>query len=335
MCTVDDCYLVEGGYWIDKATHKFRRNLIMPEFCCVNTLRKQRNNTGIFKTAYRYDIADQDKANLYGDFYLDFDSTSFELVRKDALNALSYLKILFNLDIDNNCQIFFSGNKGVHIIVPAEVLGITPMNELNDIYKTIAEALFDYIDNKTLDLRIYDKKRMFRVPNSIHEVTGFYKVNISLKELRYETYGNIKNIASAKRVIAPVKRDYNQKAGNIFNNFIEKTKQKIANYSNIKSTGTLKYLPPCIKEILDEGALDGQRNNTIAVVASYYKASGKDMKEALDLMAEWNETKTSKPVSNYELRRTVQSIYTSDSQFGCSSIKNLGLCSKEYCKFKK
>jgi hypothetical protein len=307
----------------------------MPEFCCVNTLRKQRNNTGIFKTAYRYDIADQDKANLYGDFYLDFDSTSFELVRKDALKALSYLKIVFNLDIDNNCQIFFSGNKGVHIVVPAEVLGVSPMNELNDIYKTIAEALFDYIDNKTLDLRIYDKKRMFRVPNSIHEVTGFYKVNISLKELRYETYGNIKNIAGAKRVIAPVKRDFNQKANSIFNNFIEKTKQRIAKFNNIKSTGTLKYLPPCIKEILDEGAQDGQRNNTIAVVASYYKASGKDMKEALDLMAEWNETKTSKPVSNYELKRTIQSIYTSDMQFGCSSIKNLGLCSKEYCKFKK
>ncbi len=335
MCTIDDCYLVEGGYWIDKATHKFRRNLIMPEFCCISTLRKQRNNTGIFKTAYKYDIADQDKANLYGDFYLDFDSTSFELVRKDALKALSYLKVVFNLDIDNNCQIFFSGNKGVHVVVPAEVLGVTPMNELNDIYKTIAEALYAYIDNKTLDLRIYDKKRMFRVPNSIHEVTGFYKVNISLKELRYETYGNIKNIASAKRTIVQPKRDYNQKAGNIFNNFIEKTKERIASYTNIKSTGTLKYLPPCIKEILEQGAIDGQRNNTIAIVASYYKASGKDMKEAFDLMNEWNETVTSKPVSNYELKRTIQSIYTSDMQFGCSSIKNLGLCSKEYCKFKK
>lgn len=335
MCSIDDCYLVEGGYWIDKVKHKFRRNLIMPDFCSTSTLRSQRNNTGIFKTAYRYNIADQDKAELYGDFYLDFDSTSFELVRKDALKALSYLKIVFNLDIDNSCQIFFSGNKGVHIVVPAEVLGVTPNNNLNDVYKTIAEALFDYIDNKTLDLRIYDKKRMFRIPNSIHEVTGFYKVNISLKELRYESYTNIKQMASAKRDIAEVNRTLNNAAHNIFDSFIEKTKNKIAKFNNIKSNGTLKYTPPCIKEILDNGAQEGQRNNTIAIVASFYKACGKDMEEAVKEMAEWNEIKTSNPVSNYELRRTVQSIYVSEMQFGCSSIKNLGLCSDEYCKFKK
>lgn len=335
MCAIDDCYLVEGGYWIDKIKHQFKRNLIMPDFCCINTLRNQRNNTGIFKTAYKYNIADQDKAELYGDFYLDFDSTDFELVRKDAIKALSYLKIVFNIDINNNCLIFFSGNKGAHIIIPAEVLGVTPNNNLNDIYKTIAEALFDYIDNKTLDLRIYDKKRMFRIPNSIHEVTGLYKVNITLDELRTSPYQTIKTIAKTTRRIIKIDKTFNRVANSIFNNFIEKSNAKIESYKNIKSSGTLKYTPPCITEILEDGALNGQRNNTIAILASYYKASGKDMKDCMDLMSEWNELKTANPVSGYELKRTIQSIYTSDMQFGCSSIKNLGLCSKQYCKFKK
>lgn len=335
MCSIDDCYLVEGGYWINKDKHKFKRNLIMPDFCCVKVLKDKRKNKGIFKTAYRYNIHDQDKAYLYGDFYLDFDSTDFELVRADALKALSYLKIVFHIDINSNCLVFFSGNKGTHITIPAEVFGIEPNKNLNNIYKTIAETLFEYVDNKTLDLRIYDNKRMFRIPNSIHEVTGLHKVNITIDELKDSPYEYIKTIAKSKRKIKSVNRTYNDQAHSIFNNFIEKTNEKVANYKNIKSNGTLKYTPPCIAEILEYGAQNGQRNNTCAVVASFYKASGKDMEECMKIMTEWNETKTSHPVSNYELNRTISSIYYSNNQFGCSSIKNLGLCSKEYCKFKK
>ena len=335
MCEIKDCYLVEGGYWLDKSKHKFRRNMIMPDFCCTKILKDMRNNKGIFKTTYRYNIANQDEAELYGDFYLDFDSTDFELVRADALKALSYLKIVFNLDIDSNCLIFFSGNKGAHITVPAEIIGIEPMNNLNEIYKVIAETLYDYIDNKTLDLRIYDKKRMFRIPNSIHEVTGLRKIRLTLSELRSIPYEDIKIMATEPRDIPKLNRTYNNRANNTFKTFIVKAEEKLSSFTNIRSNGTLKYEPPCIKEILQEGAIDGQRNNTVAIVASYYKATGKDMEETVKIMNEWNTEKTAKPVSNFELMRTIRSIYSSEMQFGCSAIKNLNLCSKEYCKFKK
>lgn len=335
MCKKEDCYLVECGYWLNKEKNQFRRNFFMPDFCCIKNLKDLRNNVGIFKTAYRYNTQNYEEAYLYGDFYLDFDSTDFELVRRDAIKALSYLKIVFNINIDTNCLIFFSGNKGLHIIIPAELFGIEPMKNLNDIYKTIASALFEFIDNKTLDLRIYDNKRMFRIPNSIHEVTKLHKVNISYDELRNSSYENIKEIATGTRKINNISRSLNHIAKKSFEDFIIKTQERINEYKNIKSTGTLKYTPPCITEILENGALNGQRNNTIAIIASYFKATGLDLESAISKMTTWNEEKTANPVSNFELLRTTQSIYTSDKQFGCSAIKDLGLCSKEYCKFKK
>lgn len=335
MCDIADCYLSEYGYWLDKPNHKFRRNFIVPNFCSTKIVRELRNNVGIFKTAYVYDIRDQDKANMYGDFYLDFDSTEFELVRSDALKALSYLKIVFGIDIENGCLIFFSGNKGLHIIVPAETLGIEPNGKLNEVFKVIAEALYDFIDNKTLDLRIYDKKRMFRIPNSIHESTNLHKVNITIDELRNYNHQDIKDIAKGTRVVRNVNKSYSSIAHKTYNAFVEKAETKVNSYKNIKGSGTLRYLPPCITEILADGAQSGQRNNTVAILASYYKATGKDLVTAMKELTEWNDEKNSPALSKYELERTLQSIYVGEGQFGCSSIKNLNLCSKEYCKFKK
>lgn len=335
MCDIEDCYISECGYWIDKAKHIFKRNIKMPTFCCVKYLKDLRNNVGIFKSAYKYDIENQNEAFLYGDFYLDFDSTDFELVRADVLKALSYMKVVFKINIDTDCLIFFSGNKGAHITIPAEIFGVEPSKTLNEIYKTIAESLYDYTDNKTLDLRIYDKKRMFRIPNSIHEVTRLHKVNITYDEIKNETYENIKHIAENKRKIKKVNRNLNLNANKMFKTFITKAEEKVNNYNNIRSTGTLSYEPPCIKAILENGAQDGKRNNTVAIISSYYKATGKDMNTALDLINKWNTEKTAMPLSDHEVFRTVQSIYSSDIQFGCSAIKNLDLCSEEYCKFKK
>lgn len=335
MCEIKDCYLTEYGYWINKEYHLFQRNIFMTNFGSINYIKAIRNNIGIFKTAYCYDIENQNDAFLYGDFYLDFDSTDFNLVREDALKAISYLKIVFGIK-EENCLLYFSGNKGMHITIPASVFGVQPSKNLNNVYKTIAKTLFDYIDNETIDLRIYDKKRMFRIPNSIHEVTNLHKINITMDELRNCTHDEIKKIAENKRCILTPDSDTITRAKNMFESFEQLTAENENKINNIKGAGTLKYLPPCIKNILENGAQKGMRNNVLAILASYYKATGKDLETALKELKEWSETKNNLALSYYELKRTITSIYEHDYQFGCSSIKDLGLCDKENeCKFRR
>lgn len=337
MCKIDDCFIIETGYWINKNKNIFKRNDFVP-YNLLNVVTKKRNNFGVFKTTFRYDNEDQDNAHLYGDFYLDFDSDNFELVRQDALKALSYLKIVFNMRLlDEQVQIYFSGNKGVHIIVPGEVLGITPRKDLNEVFKTIAEAISQYTTNKTIDLKIYDKKRLFRIPNSKHEKTGLHKVEIKLDELRYDSEQTIRNKAIEPRFTYVLDKKYDlcKEASKMYETFIERTQVRLNDFKNIKSNGTLKYTPPCILKILEDGAMEGQRNHTIAILASFFKSNGKNLDEALEIIERWNGEKCTKPTPIPELRKTTRSLYSTDKSFGCSSIKALELCVSEECRFKK
>lgn len=334
MCEIKDCFLIETGYWINKKKKIFKRNEIIPK-ALENAVRIKRNNNGVFKTAYSYNVANQDEAYLYGDFYLDFDSQDFEEVREDAIMAISYLKIVFKIDPTKSCSIFYSGNKGVHIIVPAIILGITPDKKLNETFKAIANAISEFTKNKTLDLRIYDNKRMFRMVNSIHESTNRYKIYLSVDELKELSHEEIMNLACSPREIPEKEIMFSNEAHKMYLTFKERAEKIISKFKNLKSNGTLKYTPPCIKEILEDGAVSGKRNNTIAILSSFYKATGKDLNETITLLKEWNKEKNSIPTSDSELIKTCRSIYLKDNQFGCTSIKSLNLCSDEKCNFRK
>lgn len=337
MCEIKDCFIIETGYWINKDKNIFKRKDFLPHLLLKSTILK-RNNYGIFQTTFRYDTENQDEAFLYGDFYLDFDSDNFEHARKDVLKAISYFKIVFNLkNPTKQLQIYFSGNKGFHITIPAEILGIKPRKDLNEIYKTIANAISQYTEFNTIDLKIYDNKRLFRIPNSKHEKTNLYKTPITLDELRHYSELEIKNIAKTPRLsfIHDLDKKPCIQACNMFETFIERTQIRVNDFKNIKSNGTLKYTPPCILQILEEGAKNGQRNNTIAILSSFFKSSGKDLSETISILEKWNIEKSSYPISESELKRTTRSIYNTQKNFGCSSIKSLGLCNKKDCKFNK
>lgn len=335
MCNKEECFLSEVGYWVDKDKKFFKRNIIIPS-ALVDVIRIKRNNRGIFKTAYSYNDENQKEAYLYGDFYLDFDSSDFEEVRNDVIKAVSFLKIVFKLDVDNDCKIYYSGNKGVHLIIPATILGVSPIKNLNEVYKSIAVAINDFIKYKTLDLRIYDNKRMFRIENSMHEVTNRYKVYLRYDELRNLPEESIIAISSSPREVPKINQNFSPDANKMYIYYLEKAQKKSLTFNNIKSNGTLNYMPPCIKEILDIGATSGKRNNTIAVLSSYYKATGEDLEKCISILKEWNLEKNSIPLSEGELIRTCRSIYSSYSNFGCTSIKDLGLCTTDKdCKFRK
>ena len=82
---------------------------------------------------------------------------------------------------ENKLQIFFSGNKGFHLIIPAELFGIKPSKNLNKIYRKMAKSFCEKIQNKTLDLGIYDRRRLLRIPNSINSKANLYKIPLVLR----------------------------------------------------------------------------------------------------------------------------------------------------------
>ena len=319
--------------------HAFRRNIILTldQFF---SFRQQYQQYGLFTTAYRYDKPNIREANMIGNLYIDFDvsdiQTDFEHVREDVLRTVAALKAIFGIEPD--CmEFYFSGNKGVHLIIPAEVLGVQPHPELHMIFKQIAEDMNKLTKHKTIDTRIYDKVRLFRIPNSIHPKTRLYKISITLDELKNLSLPELQRLARQPRPAKRARRIYSTQANRIYQDYVkewEKEKKRMKARKKRASTTTLDFMPPCIQHLLYEGATEGKRNNSVAVLASYFLQRGVSEEEALERLLVWNDERCIPSLPEREIEKTVQSIYRIAYKYGCQKIQEVSICSSA-CKFYK
>ena len=340
MCQKEECNLIEMGWWYKdnnnnkNFTRKHYYN-INDKTTIKNVLNKT-NNTGIFTSAYRYsDDKVNDKTLAYGDLYFDFDcKDDFEKVRKDVIKTLAYIEVVFKIKSDS-VYIYFSGNKGVHITIPAYYFNIEPCENLNGIFKSIIINIKKYTEYKTLDTQIYDKKRLYRIPNSIHDKTNLYKIQLTSDEIKNSKYEDILSMAKCPRRFN-INHNYDKQVCESRFKEMKKTYEENCNKNtNIKYNKKINFIPPCIKTILIEGAKEGYRNNTIAVLASFYKNAGKDLNSTIKELTTWNEEKNLPPTKQSELTQTIRSIFFGNAQYGCTTIKELTECNESECKFKK
>ncbi len=79
-------------------------------------------------------------------------------------------------------RIYFSGMKGVSIEAPADLFGgFEPAEDIAARLKRLAIKMTP--DATTLDTSIYEKMRLWRVPNTKHGESGLYKVRLTAQEL--------------------------------------------------------------------------------------------------------------------------------------------------------
>lgn len=307
----------------------FSRNRYIP-YGTINLFINERNHYSSFCTAYRYNTKDIDNALMYGDLYFDFDTIDdFEKVRKDAFSVINFLKICFTIDADY-LKLYYSGNKGIHIIVPAVILGVEPHRQLNGIYKHIAAIAKGYSAHKTVDLQIYDNKRLFRIPNTIHEKSKLYKIPITLDELCHSSIEEIKEKAKSPRTIETRTALYmpqaNQRYQQSIREFLaeEEAKRK---YATKRFDKKFTFIPPCITNLIENGAREGERNLSIACLSGFYKSYGKTLDETIELITDWNDNNI-KPTGTNEMIKTIKSIFNSEKQFGCATLSSISECDK-------
>lgn len=320
---------VEGGRNLPGG--KFTRNEMMT-IHDVKDYRIKNNNTGIYLTAYVYDSTDQKEANLYADFYLDFDAEDdFDKARQDAISSVTYLKQKFTYNIPESLiRIYFSGKKGIHLVVPAIVLGVQPDKHLNEHYKTMATSISEETVNGTLDLKIYDRRRLFRLANSKHADTGLFKIPLTYFELVMLTVDEIKALAEMPRAIQ-------------YETPYEITRAKMEYYTNIEKWANrfghkfdstkkfeskpLTFTPACVQELIDAGPQRGNRNNTAAALTSFWKKQGCTEQRVWEYLVRWNN----ESMPEWELKNTMQSVYHNSYEYGCSTLETLATCIGEKC----
>lgn len=319
---------IEGGRNLPGG--KFTRNEYMT-IDQVQEYRKKNNNTGIYLTAYVYDSPDVKEANLYADFYLDFDAEGeFEKARQDALSAITYLKQTFTYNIPESfIRIYFSGKKGLHLVVPAVVFGVEPDKHLNEYYKSMASRIAEEAKNGTLDLKIYDRRRLFRMANSRHADTLLYKIPLTYFELVMMSEEEIKELAQKPRAIQYETGYEITRAKQEHLNHIEKWSQRFGKkFDNTRrESKPLDFVPPCVQRVIDNGPVRGQRNLSTAALTSFWKRQGNSEQEVWDLLVKWNN----ESLPEWELKNTMQSIYHGDYEYGCMTFEQLSGCDGSTC----
>jgi hypothetical protein len=320
-----------------KPNGRFVRNILMTTDE-VPAFREKWNDTGIYITAYQYTAENQAEADLIGDPYFDFDiadlnAYSFEKIREDAIRTIAMFTAIFGIDKDQ-IEIYFSGKKGVHLVVPRVILGIEPMKDLNEVFRLMAKDIAQVLKHKTMDTRIYDRVRLFRLPNSIHQATGFRKIPLSYNELRTLSIEEIEEMATKPRKPQWKPAKYNTRAAKQFRTYVEKWEKEKSrrDLSNKKLQQKLDFMPPCVKALIHQEAPEGRRNNTCAALASYFKRRGNTEEEAYEKLMRWNQKRCSPMMPAREILTTVKSVYRGQYNYGCTTFYELtGTCSKD-CK---
>lgn len=304
----------------------------------VNGFRFKHKNVGVYVSTYAYEDCNAiETCNMIGDIYFDLDGDldnrdGFVRVRDDALKTITYIERVLCVPTPL-INIYFSGCKGIHITVPHTVFGLEPCQDLNNVYKYIVSDIVKCaISNDTLDTRIYDRRRLFRMPHSKHNKTGLYKIPLLKDELSSLDINRIRTMASQPRAMPQTDAVLAPKAKAAFESMASAYRSSITRRVTDAPTTPIKVTPPCIKHLLENNTARGQRNNTAIALCSFFRQAGIGDDEAMARLSNWSQSHCTPPLSDAELAAVTKSAYDKGYKFGCSTLKELSVCVPEKCE---
>lgn len=287
--------------------------------------RQQSDDIELYSSFFRYYTDDPLIGPVLAGFGMDFDDEQNpERARKEALTVAKYLMDKYDIK-EFEISIAFSGGKGFHVFVNRRVFGVEPHYWLHKIFKSMAEELVKTLGLKTLDLRIYDRRRLIRLMNSRHEKTGLYKIPLTLKELEKLDIDEIRVLAVRPRPINPrVEHQFSEKAHAWFlyhKALVEKQLDEKRAEFKAEELKDLEILP-CVKKRLEIGAKEGERNTCTWQLASYFLKRGLSLNECLRIMRDWYSRveRGIYPFTWEECERSIRKVYEVGGYLvGCSS----------------
>lgn len=236
----------------------------------------------------------------YADYLpLDIDlppkGSNLEHLRKLCVDLLEYLQQEFDIEL-KYIPIYFSGSKGFHIYLPTNIFGFKPQNNLENIFKSTALMLFSCLPiHEFIDNKIFSRNRWLRLPNSINEKRGLYKIPLTINELRDLNNNEIINLAKSPRKDNRV----NPRQVPLSKLLRDHVLAIINPYNKVSLNATQQ---------LSQGVEVGYRNKATFELARLCRDSGDTQELALKKIQSWNK-RNNIPYPNQELISTVSSTF--------------------------
>lgn len=217
--------------------------------------------------------------------YWDIDcEDNFELAREYALKLIDEIVSVLGESVVESIQVYFSGNKGFHVQIPTDRL-FNPTET-----KTLCVNLAKFIKVK-IDPVVYNKTRAFRIVNTQHQVSGYFKIQLSLEELEKSSEKDIKLLAEKVQdtfKVVPISVD------RLVAKYLTDEHKDEARILEFKESEVLTDVPPCP---IDERSCAhnirhglfgaGERENALTRLAAYYyHGKHKEREEVHNIMIE-------------------------------------------------
>jgi hypothetical protein len=286
------------------------------------------SNIGIYTSVFAYNSTDIDSATRLGPLYFDIDSSSLEEAHSDCMKLYEHLASI----LPEECiLVYFTGKKGFHIECEPVALGINPSNSLPKVYRFIANDLKEKLSLNNLDFSVYDLRRMWRYPGSIHQDTGMYKTLLNPNNdssILFSGKNNIVKYSKYPQSLEVKEQEFNYKANEWYRQYSydmeesEKRRQNPLDYFNKYGSKAFKELskthkvfdPKSLlkecsavsrlyKQAKGDGYLEHEARLFLCSILTYTEDSIKFLHEILSHCHDYNFDKSSAHINDWIKRR--------------------------------
>lgn len=325
--------------WIEVAVGGASRRGQLVE---IGAFRVPKGAKDAYRTVFRYPDAMREHVRqrgsvagyhgpLYADWVpIDIDSSDLGEAHDAARSVLNQLLHRYEVNLAE-VPCFFSGAKGFHILLPAEMLGLEPATDMPVALKRMVPALFDGV---RIDTTIYDAVRLFRLTNTINSKTGLYKIPLTAAEVLHQTTSEILELAkSPRRVEFPHEFVLNGALAELYREALAAVRSSATPVpaGQARRRESAKGQKPCIVRIL-EGVSEGSRDNAAIRLAVHLAKQGMPEDVVLSALKAWN-MRNVPPLSESEVAKSVESAFSHDYDFGCNDAVLEAFCDGQ-CPFK-
>lgn len=290
----------------------------------IDLYRKKYNNTGLYTSVWHYNSKDINNTIRLGSLYFDLDSENINTCYEEAKKLYGYLSAYIP---EQSLLVYYTGKKGFHIECEAISLGINPSNELPKTFRYIANKLKNNLDISCMDFSVYDMRRMWRIPGSIHQSTKLYKTLLP-KDVFVSNIDSILSYSSQPQSIEIEEQSFDFKANEWYRQFTyqmeeEKNKPKdILQHFNQFGSSNMKSFDenqkvfekeklwvkcPSIKRLHDQAKdshfLEHEARLFLCSILSYTNESINYLHEILSNCEDYNPGKSQSHIDDWVRRR--------------------------------
>lgn len=267
------------------------------------------------------------KGIYYSDtMFFDIDCKDLGQAFESMMNLVSFLK--GTTGQEETIKVFFSGSKGFHFHINSNYFGgFEPSENLSGHFKKLAQLIINKakLNPSHFDLKVYERNRLWRLPNSKHRKTGFYKIQWNGEDLEtlLET-SKIKQGQSYYLIFNPSQTSPPIDLSSLWN---EAQRPSKTQYNSLGIPSSEKsILPRCIQNIMNpENVEKGNRNETLTRIISFFQEQGLPGSVVKSMVHSWNSL-LNPPSDETEVNSTFHSVWEHGYRWNCQDPLRQSYC---------